>query len=47
VGGIDLPLAGGLALQIFWEAGAKVFSLNDKLSQQLSMQGVVGLGYEF
>jgi hypothetical protein len=47
VGGIDLPLVSGLALQIFWEVGARVFSLNDKLSQQLSLQGVVGLGYEF
>jgi hypothetical protein len=47
VGGIDLPLVSGLALQIFWEAGARVFSLNDELSQQLSLQGVVGLGYEF
>jgi hypothetical protein len=47
VGGMDLPLWGGLALQIFWEAGAKVFSLNDKFAQQLSLQGVVGLGYQF
>ncbi len=47
VGGMDLPLWEGLALQIFWEAGARVFSLNNELSQQLTLQGVVGLGYEF
>ena len=47
VGGIDLPLVSGLALQIFWEAGARVFSLNDNLSQQVTLQGTVGLGYEF
>jgi len=47
VGGIDLPLVSGLALQIFWEVGARVFSLNDELSQQLTLQGVVGVGYEF
>ena len=47
VGGIDLPLVSGLALQIFWEAGSRVFSLNGELSQQLTLQGVVGLGYEF
>ena len=47
IGGIDLPLVSGLALQIFWEVGARVFSLNDALSQQLTLQGVVGLGYEF
>lgn len=46
VGGIDIPVLEGLALQVFWEAGAKLFRLNNKPSDHFFLQGVVGLGYE-
>lgn len=47
VGGLDVPLVAGLALQVFWEAGAEAFKLDGSITQHLSLRGVVGLGYEF
>ena len=38
VGGIDLPLIEGLALQVFWEAGGMLFRLDQKISQHLLLK---------
>ena len=47
VGGIDLPLWEGLALQLFWEAGGMMFKLDGSLANHVSLKGVLGLGYQF
>jgi hypothetical protein len=47
VGGMDIPLYQGLALQVFWELGGELFKLDDEFSQHLMLKGVVGLGYQF